>query len=172
MKYLVEFLTKNAYVVVFMFFASLLSSLATLLLGMDAMYRDYLGVKIDLPVWVVILLLVLFVIGWAVYGSRIVIRKESVSVLVEDQSFGVEKVELGGKRFVHCRFDGTELIINGLPFSIEYCTFVGHRFTLSGPAAQTVVNLTSLYRDPPFRPAIDDLLESIKKDALKSSKSL
>jgi hypothetical protein len=171
MKRLSEFLTKNPVLVVVVFLLSLASTLVTLILGAKDIYRDYLSKSVAIPAWLVLLALVIILIGWVIYGSRSKLEDLRPLELVADQVFGVERVHIGGRRFVSCTFDGSELIIDGRIFDFDGCRFIGQRFVFDGAASQTIGILAGMYQDPPFRPLIDDLFARIKSGDLPHSEA-
>lgn len=164
MKNLSEFLTKNPILVVVLFLLSITSAIVTLLLGAEDIYNDYLSRSISIPAWFVLLFVIVTCIGWVIYGSRTRLRRTRPHELVADVKFGVERIEVGNKRFLGCTFDGTELVIDGRPFDFNGCHFVGQRFLFSGCAAQTLSIMAAMYRDPPFRPLIEGVMTQIKSD--------
>lgn len=169
MKNLSSFLTKNPVVLVVVFFLSLSSAVFTLLLGGKDIYENYLSKAVSIPAWFVLLLVVVVFLGWVIYGSRVKLRSHRPNELVAGETFGVERINVGGKRFVSCAFDGSELIVDGRPFDFESCSFKGQRFLFDGPAAQTLEILSAMYRDPPFRPLVDGVMEGIKSGNFPSS---
>ncbi|WP_440785350.1 hypothetical protein ACTACU_11525 [Pseudomonas syringae] len=162
MKYLSGFLTKNPLVVVIVFLFSMASAIVTLLLGASDIYDNYLAKTILIPAWLLLLLLVVSCVVWAFYGSRVKLRNARPNELVADAKFGVERVVVGGKRYVSCAFKGSELLIDGRPFDFENCEFIQPHFLFDGPASQTIAILAGMYQDPAFRPLVDDLLGKIK----------
>lgn len=162
MKYLSELLTKNPLVVVAVFIFSMASAIVTLLLGAKDIYSGYLSKEISIPAWLLILLLVILLVVWAFYGSRVKLRNSRPTELVADAKFGIERVMVGGKRYVSCSFKGSELVIDGTPFDFQNCTFERTQFLFDGAASQTVAILTAMYRDHAFRPLVDDLLRKIE----------
>lgn len=171
MKNLSDFLTKNPTLVVVVFLLSLSSTVVTLVLGAKDIYADYLSKSVSLPAWLLLLALVVLPIGWVIYGSRTKLRKVRPHELVADQKFGVESIDLGGRRFINCKFDGTELRVDGRPFDFENCKFERHRFSFDGPAAQTIAILSGMYQDPPFQPMIEDMFIRIRKGSVHGDES-
>ena len=172
MKYLAEFLTKNHVVVVMMFFVTVISMFIGFLLSWDVLYRDYLSKSVSMPAWLIIISIAFFFVGAAVISSRKKKPNFSEFVLVEGKDFGVERVVASGRKFSNCKFDGTEVIIDGeLPVAFEHCRFKDHRFTFDGAAALTVGLLSSMYQDPAFRPAVDETIKNIKLGEIPISKS-
>jgi hypothetical protein len=163
MKYLAELLTKNPLIVVSMFVFTLLSTLAGLLVSWEDLYRDYLSKSISIPAWLLLLLIVIGFFGWIVYGTRKKNRNDAPLELIADKSYGVQRVSACGKKFVNCKFSGTEIVIDGQAgLGFENCNFESQRFTFDGYASLTISILAGMYRDPSFRPMVDHAITNIK----------
>ncbi|UXZ20687.1 ABC transporter permease [Pseudomonas sp. YeP6b] len=172
MKYLAEFLTKNPFIVVLMFCLTLIGVIVGLLVSWEVLYRDYLSKTLTIPSWLVLLIFVIVFFGWIFYGTRKKQQADGPLELIADRQYGVERVNACGKKFLSCKFDGTEIVIDaqsGLGF--ENCNFSNQRFTFDGAAARTLAILTFMYKDPSFRPLVDATIANIKSGDLPVSKA-
>lgn len=171
MKQLAEVLTKNPVIIVSMFIFTLLSTIAGLLVSWDDLYKDYLSKSISIPSWLLLLLAIIVFFGWIVYGTRQKARVDASLELIADKDYGVERVSACGKRFINCKFDGTEIVFDGLAgLGFESCKFTNQRFTFTGAASQTISILAGMYRDPSFRPTVDQTILNIKSGEFQVSK--
>ncbi|MDF3199011.1 hypothetical protein P3C29_09970 [Pseudomonas sp. 1912-s] len=163
MKRLASFLTKNPTVIVLMFFFTLISSLAGLVLSWKDLYLDYFSKSLTIPVWLLFLIVILIFFGWVFWGTRKKPNLDPPVVTVSGEAFGVERLLISGKKFVRCKFQGTELVYDGRDAGgFEGCDFHRHVFTLEGAAGNTITVLTEMYKEPLFRAEIEGLLENIK----------
>jgi len=65
---------------------------------------------------------------------------------IEGKEYRTGVVELDGKEFVRCKFEGVTLRFNAtMPVSLQSCSFADVRWELAGPAALTLKFLTGLY---------------------------
>ena len=165
MKSLIAWLQNNPLIILVMFIISVLSSVMTIFLGWQAFYSDYLSKPVLIPVWLIV------VVSTVILFLVIHFRSKEISSgpakeleIVEGKSFGVQQVVMDGKNFVRCKFDGTELIYNGIKnFSLGENKFLRFRFTFSQFAANTIAIIEAMYKDPAFRPIVDQTFENIKK---------
>ena len=121
---------------------------------------------VSIPFWL-LLILVCAPLGYLaarIYGKKI---KD-----VSNRSFGVERVNICGKHFVNCKFDGTELIYDAsAPTSMSHCNLSSMRISFTGSAAETVNYLTALYSDPAFRPIVDQTFRNIESEGIKRAQA-
>ncbi|MFV3290157.1 hypothetical protein ACNFBR_15600 [Pseudomonas sp. NY11955] len=167
MKRLSNFLMTNPIVVVGMFVLTLLSAIAGLILGWEVLYRDYLSKSLSVPAWLIVLIVISAFFGWILYGTRINRTQAKELVLVADKTFGTEQVVVSGKRFVKCKFHHSEMVLDGQDrFDFDSCEFHDPRFTFIGPAGQALGTLTSMFKDPAFRPVVEGLFLNIRAGKL------
>lgn len=170
MKKLAEVLTKNPLIIVFMFFFTILGTLIGILVSWDVLYRDYLSKSVTIPLWLALLISVIVFFGWIFYATRKRAQLELPMELVADKDFGVERVKACGRKFINCKFNGTEILIDGQSeLGFENCKFNGPRFTFVGGAGRTIAILTGMYKDPSFRPMIDKTIDNLKSGNLPVS---
>ena len=170
MKNLADFLTKNPMVVVGMFLFTLVTTIVSFILTWNDFYRDYLSKSVTVPVWLALLVICFIFFGWVVYGTRKKKQIDAPLILVADKEFGVEQVVTSGKKFLGCRFNGTEIIFDGqAQIGFESCGFTDQKFTFVGPAARTIAMLTGMYKDPSFQPIVDGIFMNIKSGELSKS---
>jgi hypothetical protein len=117
---------------------------------------------VSVPFWLLLILACtpLGYLAARVYGKKI---KD-----ISNRSFGVERVSICGKRFINCKFDGTELIYDAsAPTSMNYCNLSSMRLSFNGGASETVNYLTALYSDQAFRPIVEQTFENIRSKGLE-----
>ncbi|WP_145146576.1 hypothetical protein [Paenibacillus xylanexedens] len=159
-KSLVDQIQKNTIILICMFIISLLGGIITIILGWNDFYNDYLSKQLELPVW--FFLFIIFVTS----ATMLFFKQRSNSqqllpkglVTIEGEFFGVQQVNLDGKRFVNCKFDGTELIYNGEEvFSLEKNEFISPpRISFRSHAGDTLAVLEALHKSPEFKSYIDE----------------
>ncbi|KRP74860.1 hypothetical protein TX23_01370 [Pseudomonas paralactis] len=172
MDQLSKFLTKNPVIVVAMFFFTFFATVAGLLVSWDVLYKDYLSHTVTIPIWLTLLVAFAIFFGWILYGTRRRKLKDAPLELIADKLFGVERVLTSGKKFVSCKFNGTEIVIDGqAKIGFESCSFINSRFTFAGAAAQTMAVLSGMYRDPSFQPMIDETFQNVKSGDFSISPS-
>lgn len=172
MKYLAEMLTKSPLIVVAMFLITLLASIVGLLVSWEVLYRDYLSKTFTVPSWLVLLIIPIGFFGWILYSTRKKNQSDGPLELIADREFGVERVYACGKRFLNCKFSGTEIVIDASSgLSFEGCNFENQRFTFDGSAARALALLTGMYKDPSFRPMVDRTILNIKSGDMPVSKA-
>ncbi|MBF8651479.1 hypothetical protein IRZ81_11795 [Pseudomonas putida] len=158
------FLSSNPVVVLVIAVVGLLSGIVTIATSWT-LFSEILLNDVRLPGWLIILALLLF-FGLLSYfasqqsGSA---TAENIELeLIEGKQFGVQRLVLDGKRFVNCKFDGTELIIEGKQgFGLVGNHMKGVRLTMSGAAGTTLQVLNMLYQDPSFRPSVEKTFAQI-----------
>lgn len=160
MSKLTETLQKNPIIILIMFIISIIGGLITILLGWNQFYEDYLSKQISIPVWMVFIIMILGSILLTI--KRDFIKKTKGLETVEGQYFGIQQVYLDGKRFVNCKFDGSELIFKGEQgFSLEKNKFLSPpRFTFSHYAAETLTVIKALNKSPEFKEVIKITLDT------------
>lgn len=165
-KNLTDWIQSNPFIIFVMFAVSLVGGLMTIVLGWKSFYQDYLSKTFSTPIWLVLLALLLNIFALLYISTRK--SEESLPkdlVTVAGMTFGVQQVILDGRKFQKCEFNGTELVFNGdAPFSLENCSLNGHRITFNKNASTTLQALGALYRDPAFRPTIENTFASLKAD--------
>lgn len=117
---------------------------------------------VSVPFWLLIILACapFGYLAAGIYGRKV---KD-----ISNRSFGVERVNICGKHFVNCEFDGTELIYDAsAPTSMSHCKLSSMRISFTGSASDTVGYLTALYSDPAFRPIVEKTFENIKSRGLE-----
>jgi hypothetical protein len=81
-------------------------------------------------------------------------------MIAYDQVFKDTKVFLDGSSFHNCRFEGCEIVISGfMGCNLVDPRFVDCRWTVSGPAQNTLQLLSALYRSGAI-----DLVEATFKE--------
>lgn len=153
-----------------MFIVTILSGAMTIILGWKAFYVDYLSKAVTLPVWLFILVVIgcLFTALFAGRQSDDTAVKELDTI--EGKRFGVQQIVVDGKKFERCRFDGSEVIFNGKAgFALVGCEFYGPKFTFGSYAANAVNALTMMYKDPSFKPIVEQTIQNIRAGELPRS---
>jgi hypothetical protein len=84
-------------------------------------------------------------------------------IKVEGKRFGVQRIILDGKSFERCEFNGSEVVFEGSDaFALEGCHFIGPRVTFARNAALTFSVLHGFYKDPAFRPFVEQAFANIR----------
>ena len=159
MNKLAEILQRHPLIIVSMFALSLLSSVVTIILGWEQFYNSFLSKEISIPIWAYLFAILIFAIYFIFREAAPKFTKELETI--EGKSFVVQQVEMNGKRFVNCSFDGSELVFRGINgFSLEHNTFeVPPRISFQGNAGTTLAVMKVLYGDQNFRPYIEKTFE-------------
>jgi hypothetical protein len=168
MKKLTNWLQTNPIVVLVMFIVSMTSGIAGLLLGWKQLYVDFLSKSVELPAWLII------IIVFAVLPALILVRRktevdENAKLLsVQGQKFGVQRLFADGKSFERCEFHGTEIVFHALQsHSFINCQFSGIRLSFGGPAARTVAMLVAWSKDAGgFQQFVDQLISDVRSGTL------
>jgi hypothetical protein len=159
-----KWLQTNPMVVLLMFFISLTSGVAGLLLGWDQLYTDYLSKSVTIPVWLLLLISIFAPGVWYALRATADRSQDRELIRVEGKRFGVQQVVLDGKSLERCEFHGTEVIFEGTNgFSMVGCSFIGPRFSFTKNAAIVLAVMTKLYADAAFRPILERTLENIRR---------
>jgi len=166
MDFLTDLFQSNPLVVLIVTVVSLLGGIITIAAHFKPLCRDVLLKKVTLPVYaylIILFLVLLVVILWPATKDR---PKELQTI--KGESFGVQRIFIDGKRFVNCKFRGTELVFKGeAGVGLEGCGFFeNYRLTFGGPAEMTLNMLKSLYAVPEFRPRIEGTFKAIKEGKL------
>ncbi|WP_182035175.1 hypothetical protein [Vibrio diabolicus] len=164
-------LQNNPLIVISMFVVSVFSAVVTIALGWNQFYGDYLSKSITIPVWFLILVPIVGASLWLIFKPTVNAKKELKEFEnIEGKTFGVQQVVLDGRTFKRCEFDGSELIFNGeYGFNLERNSFHAPKFTFGGSASTTISVLTNMYKDPAFRPLVDETLANIKRGVMHES---
>lgn len=164
---LIKSLRKYQVFNIFMFVFTVLGTLITVVLGWRQFYDDYLSVKVEIPIWLAfVLAFVVFLL--AMFSSARKYKKANAPLeLVMDQTYGVQRLDVGGKRYVKCNFKGTELILDvGRGFGFERCNFNGTYFTWGEDASKMIHVLSDMYSDDSFKPLIDQMFVDIRNKTI------
>lgn len=81
-----------------------------------------------------------------------------------NQEFDNETITLDDNDYVECTFRNCTFQYGGGEFNIDRIKFDSMAFTVSGPAARTVVLLRSLWANPTGRRAVMSLLDPSQAD--------
>ena len=148
-------LKNHPLIIVVMFILSVLSAVITIVLGWTAFYKTILSQEIRLPVWFLLLILFTFAIIYIFRPQKS--RKVQELETIEGAKYGVQRVEIDGKRFVNCEFEGSELIFHGeKSFDLEKNTFKpSPRISFVDYAGTTLMVMKGLHKDPTFRKIIE-----------------
>lgn len=156
---LFEWLAHNPIVVLI----GLISALMTIFLTWKRFFNDYLSKRVAIPLWLILIISVFLLV---LFLGRSSVKEEPKELsLVEGKKFGIQQVVLDGKRFVRCSFDGTELIFNGehgFDFS-ENNLKTNFRLSLNKNARLTFEVFYALYKDPAFRPIVENTFQAIRE---------
>ena len=171
MKELTLWLQNNPTAILIMFIVAILSGLMTIILGWEKFYSDYLSKSVTLPAWLLILIIFIGFL-FAVWSAGRQTTDVAVKELerIDGKRFGVQQIIVDGKKFERCLFDGTEVIYNGKAgFSLVWCEFRSPKFTFGSYASNTINSLTMMYKDPSFRPIVEQTLQNIRSGELPQS---
>lgn len=89
-------------------------------------------------------------------------------VQIVNRNFGPEIVELDGKEFTGCRFEGTILKFKGTgPVKFNHDTFADVRWVMDRPASEAFAILGGMYASgmPEMRQLVEQTFENIKRNA-------
>lgn len=165
-------LKNNPVIKLVIFFFSIIGAFGTIItivLGWPQFYESFLSKEIYVPVWLILLITLILVgaIAFSFRGKPFPVTKKFETV--EGKTFGVQQIELDGKNFVNCKFDGSELIFRGKNgFNLQHNHFlIPPRISFHDHAGQTLAVIKTLYKDPVFKPYIQISLEQVEelKDA-------
>lgn len=167
MEWLSRALGKNKTLNVFMFFVTLLGTAITIVLGWKQFYTDYLSYEISMSIWLIFILIIVMFVAVVMLSGKKAKDKLSPLQVVAGQSYGVQRVEAGGKRFVRCQFHDSQVILSvtkGIGF--EHCRFDGVHFIWGEGESIMMYSLTTMYTDPAFRPKIEEMFKHIRANKL------
>jgi hypothetical protein len=155
---LIETLQKHPLIIFGMFILTLLSALVTIVLGWEQFYNSFLSKELNIPIWLFLLIGLIVAVLFIFKKSGPVKTNELETV--EGKEFGVQQVEMDGKKFVNCTFDGSELIFRGVDgFGLEKNNFkTPPRITFQDYAGNTLAVISALYQEDNFRPYIEGTL--------------
>lgn len=155
-----NYLQKQPVIILSMFLISVLSGVISIVLGWEKFYRDFLSKQLEVPIWF-LLLFGLIILLIYVFRPSSKNPKKPIKELetVEGKKFGVQQIEIDGKKFVNCDFDGTELIFKGENgFSLEHNSFDSPpRIKFIENAGTTLAVLQAFHKSPEFRNYISQL---------------
>ncbi len=159
MNRLAKNLQKHPAIILIMFLLSTLSGIVTIALGWEQFYASFLSKEMSLPVWLVLLVIFVSAIIYVSRGKSSPIPEELETI--EGKQFGVQQIEMDGKNFVNCTFDGSELVFRGINgFSLQESHFkTPPRITFQDYAGNTIVVMKALHKDPLFRPYVEKSFE-------------
>lgn len=159
MNKLAESLQKHPAIILIMFLLSVISAVVTIALGWEQFYESFLSKEIRLPAWLVLLVIFTGAIIYVFRDKSPPTPKELETI--EGKQFGVQQIEMDGKNFVNCTFDGSELIFRGTNgFSLQKNDFkTPPRITFQDYAGNTMAVMKALHKDPSFRPYIEKTFE-------------
>jgi hypothetical protein len=81
------------------------------------------------------------------------------------KTFSKQRIGIDGKQFQECVFEGCSLVYSGgLPPTFDKCEFNQTRWEFEGEARNTLLFMTTLYRDPGLRSVIEQTLDNIRSD--------
>lgn len=143
-------LQQHPVIVLIMFILTVLSAIITIALGWETFYESFLAKEVKAPVWFIFILALVIFTGYILKQSRP--KQPTELTTVEGKEFGVQQIEMDGKRFVNCRFDGSELVFRGKNgFGLEHNTFDNPpRISFQDHAAITLSVMKALNDDPNF----------------------
>jgi len=165
MERLIQLLQASPLIILAMFVLSMASGVMTILLGWKKFYTDYLCKTIKIPTW--LLLCILFVVFLAVIFKPAFTRLPKELETIDGVSFGVQRVQIDGKRFTNCTFHGSELLYKGeAGCELTNNKFIDFHITFDGPAGATIATLRNMYQNPGFRPWIENTFARIKENRI------
>lgn len=152
---LVDTLQKHPLIILIMFVLTLGSAVVTIVLGWDQFYNSFLSKELTIPVWLFILLAFVFAVVF-IFRKNVPVKQQELET-VEGKNFGVQQIEMDGKRFVNCTFDGSELVFRGTDgFSLEGNRFkTPPRIAFQDYAGNTLAVMKALNQDASFKSYIE-----------------
>jgi len=150
-------------------FIGAIGTVITIVLGWSQFYESFLSKEIYVPVWLIVIITFILVgaIAFSFRGHPFQATKEFDTI--EGKTFGVQPVELDGKNFVNCKFDGSELVFRGRNgFNLQHNHFLTPpRISFQDYAGQTLAVMRALYKEPAFKLYIQRAFEQVEepKDA-------
>lgn len=151
-----KILKNNPVIKLVMFFFSFIGAIGTVItivLGWSQFYESFLSKEIYVPVWLIVMITFILVgaIAFLFRGHPFQATKEFDTI--EGKTFGVQSVELDGKNFVNCKFDGSELVFRGRNgFNLQHNHFLTPpRLSFQDYAGQTLAVMKALYKEPVFK---------------------
>lgn len=168
LKKISDALKDHPYLVVFMFVIALLSGVMQIVMGWKDFYRDYLSKSAEVPVWLIVFLMVAFAVLLVLANGRSLKVKPFLEFeVVDGKEFGVQRVVLDGRKFVSCKFVGSELVYRGdSPFGLMSCNLDRTFLTFEGGAGNAVAALAMLSNDPGMRELSNAIMQAISSGAV------
>ena len=130
-----------------------------------------LSKSISLPVYVHLIYFIVVVVVaastikfWPTTPATPVIEDQPKELqVIKGETFGTQRIKIDGKRFVRCKFVGTEFLYMGEEdVGLEYNDYENIKIVFGGSANKTLLSLTHLYAMPEFRQTIENTFEAIK----------
>jgi len=110
---------------------------------------------------------------WEARGIKLWQEGEELEQIV-NHNFGPEIVELDGKVFTGCRFEGSILKCKGTgPIKLNHCTFSDVRWVMDKPASEALLILGEMYASgiPEMIQIVEKTFENIRKKSGPESKA-
>ncbi len=144
-----------------MFLISSTAGIIAIITGWQDFYTNYLSKPITIPIWLFLILIFLLIVIFVFRPQK---KNYSMKGLetIEGENFGVQQVNVDGKRFVNCTFDGSELVFKGLEgFSLEGNTFrTPPKISFDQYAGTTLQVIKALYNSAEFTSYIASTLKN------------
>jgi hypothetical protein len=154
-----------------MFIVSLFSGIIGIVLGWEKFYNETLSKTVDISIWLLLLVIFVSVVVyiWRPQKSKVKATEEEFEV-IEGQKFGIQQVNLDGRKFINCKFNGTELLFSGENgFHLHGNDLTNIPFSVANHAAQTIVILQSLYKEEGFRQIVEGFIKDIQSGNISES---
>lgn len=163
MEWLNNALEKNKTLNAGMFFLTLLGTIITIVIGWPQFYKEVLAYTVSMPVWAIFVLTVAILVLTVLKAGRKKSAKNAPLEIVSGKDFGVQQIHVGGKRYIRCRFQGTEVVLDvSKGFGFESCEFSGVHFTWGEEESKMMLSLAEMYADESFRPLIENMFDHIR----------
>ena len=109
---------------------------------------SYLTRYITVPIWLFFLPFILVSLYFLLVLLTKKLEENKPLEEVSGKQFGIEPVDVDGKRFIGCTFDGSNMIYSGKkPFALEHNKFINVKWTLDGSAGEALKFLSIMYRE-------------------------
>ncbi|EGQ7830709.1 hypothetical protein [Vibrio parahaemolyticus] len=108
---------------------------------------------------------------WVERGVKLLNENDELEQIV-NQRFGPEIVELDGKEFTGCRFEGTIMKFKGTgPVRFNHDTFSDVRWVMDNPAAQAISILGAMYASgmPEMIQLVEQTFDNIRQNSRQAS---
>ncbi|MDZ5740985.1 hypothetical protein [Pseudomonas asiatica] len=170
MEWLSGFLEKWKVLNILMFVITTTSTLMGIVLGWKQFYHDYLSVQVSMPLWMLFLIVLIVFISLLLIAARKKTTKDRPLEVVADMEFGVQRIDVNGKHFKRCKFQGSEILLSvSRGFGLEDCQFSGSRFTWGESESKVIEAMTAMYKEPSLRYLIEGSFENVKKGTTPKS---